>query len=148
MRVASYELRVTSCESVFKKMKLLVASWICKLRVASCPFKTIKLRVVNCLFYFNKQNGRVTNQKCDLKNKVRVTEIKMRVENKSTRKWPYNLKFDRNILCMTIIWKCKNFPKAKPIDDVIGKVGYKTALPESVGSWAGIFLVRPWIDFM
>ena len=37
----------------------------------------------------------------------------------------------------------KNFLKIKPTDDVIGKVGDKTTLPESVTSWVGIFLVKP-----
>ena len=72
-----------------------------KLWVASCPFKTTKLGVVSYEFHFNQQNAWVANQKCKLENKVWVAKIKMRVENKNARKWPYNLKFNRNILCMT-----------------------------------------------
>ena len=44
---------------------------------------------------------------------------------------------------MTLILTCKNFPKVTPIDDVTNKVGDKTELSEGVGSWVGIFLVRP-----
>ena len=50
-------MRVASCELVFKKKNLRVAS--SNMRVATCSFKKIKLRVAIYELEFNKQNARV-----------------------------------------------------------------------------------------
>ena len=55
---------------------------ICELRVTSGSFNITTLQIATYELEFNKQNSGVANQKCELK-------IKVRVENKSTRrKWP------------------------------------------------------------
>ena len=62
----------------------------CKLEYASTELRVIHLRQTSCelLVGLSKKNAPVANQKCQLKNKVRVAKITVQVDNKSARRWP------------------------------------------------------------